>query len=279
MRHDQHFVEELTERAGVETVGVMMPTALIAPNPDQPRIVMGDLSELVLSIEEKGILEPILVRALAEDEAAPRNIEYLIISGERRYQAAKQVGLDELPVIVMEVDPTEALEIALVENLQRKDLTAFEEADGYRALGEVHGYTHAEVAKSVGKSRVSVTESLGLLKLGGAVRSAAEALGIESKSILLEVAKLGSDPKEQIALLERVADEGLTRRDLRNGGSASTSRAPSKKAGTPEKPVFTFKDPDKSFSVSVRFRKDTVDRGDLISALERIIQELRAEEA
>jgi ParB family chromosome partitioning protein len=276
MRHDQHFVEELVERAGAETVGVMLPIGIIAPNADQPRTAMGDLSELSRSVEEKGILEPILVRGLAEDEAAPRGVEYLIVSGERRFHAARTVGLEEIPAIIMEVDSSEALEIALIENLQRKDLTPFEEADGFRALGEVHGYTHAEIAKAVGKSRTSVTESLGLLKLGGAVRSAAEALGIDSKSALLEVARVEGGPEAQIALLERIAGEGLRRSDLREETRqrrAATERGSSRQSH----PTFTFKDPDKTFSLSVRFRKETVDRDDLISALERILAELKTE--
>jgi ParB family chromosome partitioning protein len=277
MRHDQHFVEELVERAGARTVGIFLPIGLVAPNPEQPRTAMGDLSDLTRSVEEKGVLEPILVRGLAEDEAAPRGVEYLIVSGERRFHAARAVGLEEIPAIIMEVGSNEALEIALIENLQRKDLTPFEEADGFRALGEVHGYTHAEIAKAVGKSRTSVTESLGLLKLGGAVRSAAEALGIDSKSALLEVAKAEGGPKAQIALLERIASEGLKRSDLREEARQRGATPERGSSSSSSRPTFTFKDPDKTFSLSVRFRKETVDREDLISALERILEELKSE--
>jgi ParB family chromosome partitioning protein len=276
MRHDQHFVDELT--TGAEPVGQMLPLASITPNPDQPRTAMGSLDELVQSIGDKGVLEPILVRPLAQDEAAPRGAEYLIISGERRYQAARRVGLTDLPAIVMDVDQDEALEIALVENLQRKDLTPFEEAEGYRALREIHGYKHEEVAAAVGKSRSSVTESLGLLKLSGEVRSAADALGIDSKSILLEVAKLRGSVEEQVALLERVASEGLNRKDLREEAKVQKRSRDRGKGVASREPVFTFKDPDKTFSLSVRFRKRTVERKDLISALERILEGLRQKE-
>jgi ParB family chromosome partitioning protein len=275
MRHDQHFVEELA--SGQEPVGRMIPVRAITPNPDQPRMAMGDLSELVQSINDKGVLEPILVRGLAQDEAAPRGVEFLIISGERRFQAARRVGLAEIPAIIMDVNQDEALEIALVENLQRKDLTPFEEADGYRALREIHGYTHDQVAQAVGKSRTLVTEALGLLKLPRAVRSAAEALGIESKSTLHEVARLGVSPPEQIALLERVAGEGLNRSDLRE--EARRRRSGSRRRGAGGPPVFTFKDPEKTFSLSVRFRKKTVEREDLIAALERILEELKTDES
>ena len=118
----------------------------------------------------------------------------------------------------------------------------------------------------------SVTEALGLLKLTGEVRSVAEALGIDSKSTLLEIARLGITPEEQVALLERVAGEGLNRQDLRQ---EAKQRRPGQ---TRRPPVFTFKDPDKTFSLSVRFRKSTVERRDLISALESILSGLKSEE-
>lgn len=273
MRHDQHFVEELA--TGQEPVGRMISLAAITPNPDQPRTAMGDLSELVQSITDKGVLEPILVRGPGEDEAAPRGVEYLIVSGERRFQAARKVGLSDIPAIIMDVNQDEALEIALVENLQRKDLTPFEEADGFRALREIHGYTHEQVARAVGKSRTSVTEALSLLRLSGVVRGAAEALGIDSKSTLHEVARLGGTPENQIALLERVAGEGLNRSELREETRQRRSGSRRRTRGGP--PVFTFKDPEKTFSLSVRFRKSTVEREDLITALERFLEELKAE--
>src|SRR5215471_8901114 len=120
MRHDEHYVEALST-VTTDPVGRMVPIDLIDPNPGQPRQVMGDLSELMASIAEKGILEPLLVRQRGE--------RFQIIAGERRYQAAIQVGLRELPVVVRDVDEAETLELALIENLQRKDLTAFEEAE------------------------------------------------------------------------------------------------------------------------------------------------------
>ena len=213
MRHDQHFVEELTSRHAGEAVGTMLGIAHIEPDPNQPRSSMGDLDELVESIRSKGVLEPILVRSL--DPASGNDGRYRIISGERRYHAASSAGLVEIPAIIMEVDEDEALEIALVENLQRKDLTPFEEAEGYEALREIHGYTQEQVAKAVGKSRSLVTETLQLLQLGSKVRHAVEALGIQSKSTLLAVLKAAGTEEEQIELLEKVAHEGLSREGLR----------------------------------------------------------------
>ena len=120
MRHDQHYVEALAASAGTP-VGRLVPIDLVDPNPNQPRQVMGDLSELIASIGEKGIIEPLIVRQ--------RGDRFQIIAGERRYQAAVQAGLRDLPVVVREVDDTEVIELALIENLQRKDLTPFEEAE------------------------------------------------------------------------------------------------------------------------------------------------------
>jgi ParB family chromosome partitioning protein len=106
---------------------------------------MGDLSELIASIAEKGILEPLVVRQ--------RGDRFQIVAGERRYQAAVQVGAAELPVVVRDVDEAEMLELALIENLQRKDLTAFEEAEALQGLAEQCGYTHEDLARRLGKSR------------------------------------------------------------------------------------------------------------------------------
>ena len=119
MRHDEHFVEALSFSSGAP-VGRMVPIDQVDPNPNQPRQVMGDLSELMASIAEKGVIEPLVVRARAG--------RYQIIAGERRYQASVQAGLRELPVVIREVDDTEVIELALIENLQRKDLNPLEKA-------------------------------------------------------------------------------------------------------------------------------------------------------
>lgn len=271
MRHDTHFVEELTARSE-SPVGKMVPLSAIQPNPHQPRTAMGDLSELVGSIKDKGVLEPILVRPRPGAATADGGGGYTIISGERRYRAAQEAGLYEVPVIEMEVTDQEALEIALVENLQRKDLTPFEEAEGYRALGEVHGYTQEEVAAAVGKSRTVVTESLALLAMPPRVRDAVQALGLTSKSLLLEVLKAGSQ-EEMIQLLEEVSRQGLSRDDLRR---RMRGRQGGKTAGGRRKPyTFKFKAPDNRYSLSLRFRQSAVEKEDLISALEAILRELR----
>jgi ParB family transcriptional regulator, chromosome partitioning protein len=148
MRHDSHFVDQLG-RPGGSPVGRLIPIEDVLANPNQPRQTLGDLSELAASVRQKGILEPILVR--------PKGGRFEIIAGERRFRAAVEAGLAEIPCIVRETSDAETMELALIENLQRKDLSPFEEADGLKALAETHGYTHEKMAEKLGKSRSSLT--------------------------------------------------------------------------------------------------------------------------
>jgi ParB family chromosome partitioning protein len=281
MRHDTHFVEELAARHEAP-VGRMIPLSAIEPDPNQPRTSMGDLDDLVASIRAKGVLEPILVRPRPQDSEvtehpAQRMLpggagpQYRIISGERRYRAAQEAGLYEVPAIEMDVTEEEALEIALIENLQRKDLTPFEEAEGYRLLSARHEYTQEEIAEAVGKSRTVVTESLSLLQIPPAVRETVLALGITAKSLLLEVLKAGSEA-EMIALLEEVARLGLNRDDLRRRLRQDKSKSTRRKPYT-----FRFRSPDRTFNLALSFRQSEVDKTDLIRALEQILKQLRKE--
>jgi ParB family chromosome partitioning protein len=176
----------------------------------------------------------------------------------------------------MDVSEREALEIALVENLQRKDLTPFEEAEGYQALAELHSYTHEEIAGSVGKSRVVVTESLSLMQMPSRVRAAVQALGISSKSVLLEVLR-ARDEDEMIRLVERVASLGLNRDDLRREVKKSV-QGQAGRSGRRQPYTFKFRAPDKRYNLSMSFRKATVDAEDLIVALEEVLRQLREEQ-
>lgn len=274
---------EVRHSAG-RPVGRMVPLARIEPDPDQPRRDLGRLDGLTASIRERGVLEPILARPI--DQVGPDgttiNRRYRIISGERRFRAARQAGLAEIPLIEMDVSARDAFEIALVENLQRADLTPFEEAEGLRTLVERHGYTHDRVAGAVGRSRVSVTESLGLLRMPRTVREAAITLGVaSSKSILLEVMKLDTEPS-MIRMLERIAEFGLTRAEIRTEirkrrSVAEEDEEPqATETGDARKPhVFRFRSVDDRFSVSLSFRQEVVEERDLISALEDLLAELR----
>jgi ParB family transcriptional regulator, chromosome partitioning protein len=260
MRHDQHYVEALAASAGTP-IGRLIPIDLIDPNPHQPRQVMGDLSELMASIAEQGILEPLVVRQ--------RGGRYQIVAGERRYQAAVQVGLRELPVVIRDVDETEMLELALIENLQRKDLTPFEEAEALHGLAERCGYTHEDLARRLGKSRTSVTESLTLNSMPEEVRNLCRLADISSKSLLLQVVRQDT-PEKMTALIERIASQGgtATRQQLRDAVAKP-------KTGRPKHYVFAYRPPTKAFNLKLSFTKSRATRDEIIDALEAILRELR----
>jgi len=260
MRHDAHYVDAITAPGGVP-VGRMVPIDIIDPNPNQPRQVMGDLSELIASITEKGIIEPLVVR--------PRGDRFQIVAGERRYQASVQVGLQELPVVIRDVDDTEMLELALIENLQRKDLTPFEESEALHGLAEGCGYTHEDLARRLGKSRSSVTESLSLNAIPEEVRNLCRLADISSKSLLLQVVRQNT-PEKMTALIEKIANQGgATRQQLRDAAAKP-------QAGRPKHYVFAFKAPTKAFNLKLSFNKSRASRDEIIDALEAILKDLRA---
>ncbi len=262
MRHDEHYVDALTNPAGAP-IGRMIPIDQIDPNPDQPRQVMGDLSELMASIAEKGIIEPLIVRQ--------RGGRYQIVAGERRYQASVQVGLRELPVVIRDVDDNEIMEVALVENIQRKDLSPFEEAEALQVLAERCGYTHEDLARRMGKSRTAVTESLALAQMPVEVRNLCRLADISSKSLLLQIVR-HQDPQKMIAFIEKLT---------RDGSGAPVTREQARKVAAKPKPgrpkafVFQYRPPTKTFNLKLQFKKSEVDKNEVITALEGIIAELR----
>ncbi len=260
MRHDEHYVEALAASAG-SPIGRVVPIDIIDANPNQPRQVMGDLSELMASISEKGIIEPLVVRQ--------RGDRFQIVAGERRYQAAVQVGLMELPVVIRDVDDREMLEIALVENLQRKDLSPFEEAEALQSLVQKYGHTHEDLARRLGKSRTAITESLSLAKMPDEVRNLCRLADITSKSLLLEVVRQSDTPK-MIALVEKLASRGLTTREQVRKQTAKP------KPGRPKAYTFSYRAPSKAYTLKLNFRRGQVKEDEVIEALEAIIAELRA---
>jgi len=261
MRHDEHYVEALAASAGAP-IGRLIPIDRIEPNPNQPRQVMGDLSELMASIAEKGIIEPLIVRQRGE--------RFQIIAGERRYQASVQVGLRELPVVIRDVDDNEIIEVALVENIQRKDLTAFEEAEALYSLATRSAYTHEALARKLGKSRTSITESLALNAMPEEVKNLCRLADITSKSLLLQVVRQPSAEK-MLALIEKIASQGgATRAEVRKDLAKP-------KPGRPKNYVFAFRAPSKAFALKLKFTKGHVARQEVIEALEEILSQLREE--
>lgn len=260
MRHNAHYVEEIISRSGA-AIGKMIALDQISPNTEQPRKDRGDLKGLTESVREKGVLEPLLVRYLPESE------KYMIISGERRYFAARAAGLTEVPCIEKDADDAETLELALIENLHRKDLTPFEEADGIQALGDRFALTHDEIAKKIGKGRSSITESLSLRSIPDTIKAECIEKGILSKSQLLQVSRQPNQAKMK-DLVRRFA-LGLVTRD-----QAREERQPDKK---PKNAVFRFVPPTKDFTLVVQFRRNNVQREEIIQTLRRVIEMLETD--
>jgi ParB family transcriptional regulator, chromosome partitioning protein len=258
MRHDAHYVETLAAPGGTP-VGRMVPIEHIDPNPDQPRQAMGDLAELIASVKEKGIIEPLIVRQ--------RGARYQIIAGERRYHAASQAGLRDLPVVIRDVDDGEMLELALIENIQRKDLTPFEESEALQGLASKFAYTHEDLAKRLGKSRTTITETLSLSGIPPEVRKVIRLAGITNRSLLLQIVRQG-DAQKMLQLIEKITSQGATREQLRK-------EAEKPKTGRPKSFVFAFRPPTKAFNLRLQFNKRNASKDEVISALEEIIRELK----
>ena len=176
------------------------------PNRQQPRKAFAEeaIAALADSIRQYGMLQPILVR--------PYQGTYQIVAGERRWRAARMLGLDEVPVIIKEISDGEAMEIALIENLQRENLTPMEEANGYRQLMEQYGMTQEAVAKTVGRSRSAVANALRLLQLPEEIQMLLESGAISAGhgKALLAIA----DPEKQLEAAKRAANGTLTVRAI-----------------------------------------------------------------
>jgi ParB family transcriptional regulator, chromosome partitioning protein len=183
-----------------------IPIAFLRPNPRNPRKAFNEaeLEDLTRSIQEKGIIQPILARTLPGIADA-----YEIIAGERRWRAAQKAGLHEVPIITVEADDRQALELAIVENVQRTDLNALEEALGYQQLEGEFGYSQSELAKVIGKSRSHVANTLRLLNLPEKAKQllAEGAISAGHARALLTIA-------DADAIAERIVAQGLSVRDV-----------------------------------------------------------------
>ena len=263
MRHDAHYVEELSQHRPAQ-IGRMIPLDKLDPNPEQPRVDFGDLTELTASIAEKGVLEPLLVK--------PNRLtgRWMIIAGERRFRSAQRAGLKEVPCVEMEVDDGTIAEIALIENMQRKDLTVWEEADGLLALCERFGYTHDDVARKVGKSRTTVTEAMAIARIPEDVREICKGGDINAKSSLLQIVRQPDD-ETMLSLAKQIASKGLNRNDARE-----VRRQEMGPRVVPESKPYTFKyaSPDKDFNLEIKFRSANVPDSDVALILRAVADEI-----
>ncbi len=198
---------ETVDSGGVVTLRLSQ----IEPNRDQPRKIFSEeaLNELADSIREHGVLQPLLVRPLPGGS-------YQLVAGERRWRASRMAGLQEVPVVIREMDEEQAMEIALIENLQREDLNAIEEATGYKQLMERYGMTQEQVAKRVGKSRPAIANALRLLNLPPKVMDmvgegevspghARALLAFDDQDRIVEIAQKVKTSKYSVRDIERMA--------------------------------------------------------------------------
>lgn len=199
-----------------------LPVGSVLPNPFQPRTHMNEaeLAELVASIEASGLLQPVVVR--------PRNGRYELIAGERRWKAVQRLGWAKIPAIVKDVDDRTLLTLALIENLQRDDLTAIDEAAGYQRLGSEFQLAQAEIARLVGRDRSTVTNLLRLLKLPEEVKQLIQD-GKLSEGHARPLLAL-TDEKQQVGLAREAAEQGWSVREVearaKGNGSPSPATAP-----------------------------------------------------
>ncbi len=264
MRHDDHFVDLISSRAKGPQIR-MIPLDRIEPNPQQARNELGDISELVASVKSRGVLEPILVR--------PKDGRYEIIAGERRYMASQRAGIEEIPSIILDVEDAAAMEISLIENLQRKDLDVFEEAEGLKALAEIYDYNHTQIAEKLGKARSTVTETINLSRIPPEVRKICYENGIRSRSTLLEISKQKS-PKHMIHLIQAIQERDLRREDTRD----LSKKIKGKEKSRAKRFVYNFKpESDDSCRIRIEFKRQDVKKDEIVALLENLLKKLKAE--
>ena len=268
MRHDSHYVDQIAAKS--RSVGRTIAIDSIFPNPEQPRTEFGDLTELTDSIREKGVLEPLLVKPMDDGR-------FMIIAGERRWRSSKLAGLTEVPCIEMDIDDHGVAEIALIENLQRKDLNIWEEADGLAALASKFGYTQEEIAKKISKSRSTVTELMTVAGLPDDIRTRCREASINSKSTLLEIARQFDD-----AAMHEFLDGLQSGKVVPKSKVSRTSPVKGKLGDQPSEivsgneSVFRFNGKDPSFELTLKFEKGPATRGELLRAIKQAFDSVKS---
>ena len=206
-----------------------IPISQINPNPDQPRQNFDEvaLEELATSIRELGIIQPLTLRSVGDNA-------YQIISGERRYRAALLAGLQTVPAYIRTANDSEVTEMALIENIQRKDLNVIEEAEGYRLLKDTFDITQEDLGERVGKSRSAVANALRLLELPDEVKGllSQNLLSTGHAKVLLSL----DDEKDRVLLARECVTDGLTVRALERKVARRKDPAPEHQSGTPDMP-------------------------------------------
>lgn len=265
MRHSTHYVEELAESRPTP-IGRLISIEMLEANPQQPRVELGDLSELVASVSEKGVLEPLLVVP-----SKTAHGHWMIVAGERRWRAATLAGVREVPCVVLDLDEGAVAEIALIENMQRKDLTIWEEADGLRTLSERFGHTHEDIARKLGKSRSTVTEILSIASMPSEIRAQCQRADINSKSTLLQIVRQ-PDEKFMTALVREIATGRLNRDGARAARRAQNE--PTEPKGKSKPYIFRYRGSSANFELEIKFKHLEVSNGLIVRALHEALESL-----
>ncbi len=210
-----------------------MPIEFVSPNPKNPRRHFGEaeLTDLAQSIREHGVVQPVVARPSPTQAG-----RYEIIAGERRWRAAQRAGLTEIPIIVRDVNDRTALELAIIENVQRADLNPVEEAQGYQQLIDEHGYTQADLGQVIGKSRSHVANTLRLLKLPDVIRDM-----LVDGELSAGHARTLVTAEDPAGLAKRIVDGGLSVRQAEALAQMPAGPTPAKTKSAPSAPE---KDPD-----------------------------------
>lgn len=256
MKHDYHLVDEISLRSKTPVIR-NIPIDKIIANQLQPRKDMGDLAELTESIRINGIIEPVIVR--------PKQGHFEIVAGERRFRAAKDAGISEIPCIEHDIPDNEALELSIVENIQRKDLNVFEQAQSIMSLAEIYGYSHEEIAKKIGKSRVTVSELIRITDLPIEIKQKCLEMAINSKTFLLELTKL-EDPEKMDEILNQYSQKAFSRDEIKQ----------QRKKQVTKKFKFNFVSEDKNIKINFHCQQEGVDKEKIIAVLEKLIVEIKA---
>lgn len=206
-----------------------VPVGDIRPNPRQPRKNFDDeaISQMALSIASFGVVQPVIVR--------PVGTEYELIAGERRWRAAREAGLERIPAIIKESSETDALEMALIENLHREDLNGIEEANAYQQLLDDFGITHEELSRRVGKSRVTITNTIRLLQLPTSIQKAVVE-GVLSTGHARALLALQGDQGAQELIAARIGERGLSVRQAEEMVRAALAGGPAPSRERPPLP-------------------------------------------
>jgi ParB family chromosome partitioning protein len=261
------FADEQEDTAAVERLRPTrtLPVEQLRPGRFQPRRRFDpeEMSPLIDSVREKGVLQPLLVRQVEEGA-------YEIVAGERRWRAAQAAKLHEVPVVVRELDDREALEVALVENVQRQDLTPLEEAEGYRRLLDEFGHTQEDLARAVGKSRSHIANMLRLLGLPDDVKHL-----LESGALSAGHARALIGAENPLVLAKQIVEKGLNVRDAETLAGEAKGRAKGAARGANGKDADTKAlEHDLSQMLGLKVTLDVHGQGGMIAIHYRTLEQL-----